>query len=369
MKKLNKQELYDILYGCTILGTGGGGLLDEGIKLIDKGLEMGKEFILANLDEVNSEDLIAVPYYCGAISPETEEIRKKYENLPIYGDEPTIKAMETLEKHMEKEIKGVISTELGGGNTAIAFYTGAMMNKYIVDGDPAGRSVPGLQHTTYFINGLPITPIALANHFGETAIFTEVVNDFRAEELVRAIAVVSKNTVGVADHPVKAGKLRDAVIKGAISYSQGIGEAFRNAKDSGKNVSEEVAKAGGGAVTFEGVVEDFEWNTVDGFTIGNVVFRGIGKYKYDEYRIWFQNENIISWLNKKPYITVPDLICVFNSDTSNPINNPYYEKGMRVSICALPAPKEWQTKKGLDIFGPKSFNYDIEYVPMFNLIK
>ena len=63
----------------------------------------------------------------------------------------------------------------------------------------------------------------------------------QAEELVRAIAVVSKNTVGVADHPVKAGKLRDAVIKGAISYSQGIGEAFRNAKDSGKNVSEEVA--------------------------------------------------------------------------------------------------------------------------------
>jgi len=46
MKKLTKQDLYDILYGCTILGTGGGGDLKEGISVIDKTLDAGKEFKL-----------------------------------------------------------------------------------------------------------------------------------------------------------------------------------------------------------------------------------------------------------------------------------------------------------------------------------
>ena len=36
MKKLNRQELLDILYGATILGTGGGGSLKGGIEKIDK---------------------------------------------------------------------------------------------------------------------------------------------------------------------------------------------------------------------------------------------------------------------------------------------------------------------------------------------
>ena len=73
MKKLSKQDLYDILYGCTILGTGGGGELEEGLKLIDRAFEKGKEFILVDLDEVDEEAMIATPYMCGAISPITEE--------------------------------------------------------------------------------------------------------------------------------------------------------------------------------------------------------------------------------------------------------------------------------------------------------
>ncbi len=56
-----------------------------------------------------------------------------------------------------------------------------MAGKYIVDGDPAGRSVPELQHSTYYLNDINIAPIALVNQFGESAILTNVVNDYRAE--------------------------------------------------------------------------------------------------------------------------------------------------------------------------------------------
>lgn len=34
------------------------------------------------------------------------------------------------------------------------------------------------------------------------------------------------------------------------------------------------------------------------------------------------------------------------------------------SVPELPAPKEWRTEKGLQVFGPKHFGYDIEYLPI-----
>ena len=34
MKKLSKQDIIDILYGCTVLGTGGGGSLEKGLAML-----------------------------------------------------------------------------------------------------------------------------------------------------------------------------------------------------------------------------------------------------------------------------------------------------------------------------------------------
>lgn len=364
MKKLTKKDLYDILYGCTILGTGGGGELQSGIDLIDRALDKGKEFILIGIDELKDDELIGTPYYCGAISPETEDEKRKYAGLPIIGEEPTVYAIEAMEKFLGKKFSAVVSTELGGGNTAVAFYTGAMMGKYIIDADPAGRSVPELQHSTYYLNDLPINPIAVANRFGEVAIIEEVVDDFRAEALVRSLAVVSNNTVGVLDHPCRADAFRKSVIPGAISYAWKLGTAYREAKENGEDVISKVVESGEGIILFKGKVKEFSWNTEDGFTVGDVIFEGIDDYIDDEYKIWFKNENIIGWKNDEYDTTVPDLICIIDNETNDPVTNPYFNKGMTVTIFALPAPKEWTTRKGLETFGPRSFGFNTDYNPI-----
>ena len=217
-----------------------------------------------------------------------------------------------MEEFLGKEVKAVISTELGGGNTASAFYVGAMTDRLIMDGDPAGRSVPCLQHSTYFLNNVPIYPISVMNKFGEGAVFTKVYDDFRAEDLVRALAVVSQNTIAVVDHVNTAKVLKDAVIKGAISHAWKLGEAFRLAKEAGKDYAQEVAQAGGGVKIFQGVVDSNDWGTKDGYTLGTMVVKGEGDYAGKEYKIWYQNENIITWMDGEYYATVPDLVCVFN---------------------------------------------------------
>ena len=363
MRTLNREDLVNILYGAAILGTGGGGSLAEGIELIDEALAAGKTFRLASFDDLAPEDLIGTPYGCGAISPLTEAERKKYARLPEAQENFYILCMKQMEAYMGKELKAVISTELGGHNTATALYCGAMADKLIVDGDPAGRSVPGLQHSTYYLHNVPMCPISVMNKFGEGTVVTSVFDDERAEDLVRALAVVSQNIVAVMDHVNTAEVLKNAVIRGAISQSEAIGKAFLTAKAQGGDFVSAVTEAGKGKPMFRGVVTKSTYETRDGFTFGDTEIRGAGEYAGHTLRVWYQNENIISWLDGEIFVTVPDLICLFDLDEKMPQLNPYAREGENVAVIALPAPNEWTTQRGLEIFGPRFFGYDVDYTP------
>lgn len=363
MRILNRENMMNILLGCTILGTGGGGSLEEGIRIIDEALAAGKSFRLVSFDELDPEAIIGTPYACGAISPLTEEEEKKYARLKETEESMYLLNMKQVESFLRRDVTAVISTELGGGNTAAAFYVGAMTDKFIVDGDPAGRSVPALQHSTYYLKGVPMCPMAVMNEFGEGAVFTNVWDDERGEDLVRALAVVSRNTIAVIDHVNKASVLKDAVIRGAITYAEKIGKAFREAKAAGKDYVDSVISAGAGKEMFRGIVKESSFETRDGYTFGDTILEGEGPYAGHTLHIWYQNENIISWLDDSPYVTVPDLICFFNLDEAMPQLNPYAKTGEKAAIIALPAPAEWKTPRGLEIFGPESFGFDIRYKP------
>ncbi len=363
MRLLNREDLMNILLGCTILGTGGGGSLQEGIRIVDEALAEGKQFRLVSFDELDPETVIGTPYACGAISPLTEEEKKKYARLKETEESMYLLNLKQLEGFLGREVSAVISTELGGGNTATAFYVAAMTDRLIVDGDPAGRSVPALQHSTYYLKGVPMCPMAVMNEFGEGAVFTNVFDDERGEDLVRALAVVSRNTIAVMDHVNTAAVLKDAVIRGAISHAEEIGKAFRGAKARGADCAAAVAEAGKGKIMFRGIVTESSFETRDGYTFGDTVLKGEGDWAGHSLHLWYQNENIISWLDGEPYVTVPDLICFMDMDEVMPQLNPYARVGEHGAIVALPAPEEWTTERGLEVFGPRSFGYDIDYRP------
>ena len=363
MRELDRNDIRNILYGCTILGTGGGGSLEEGFQMIDEAFAAGKHFRLAEFSELDPDALIGTPYACGAISPLTEEEIQKYARLKEPEESMYLLNLRQLESFLGKEITAVLSTELGGGNTATAFYVAAMTDRLIVDGDPAGRSVPALQHSTYYLNDIPMCPMAVMNEFGEGAVFTNVFDDERGEDLVRALAVVSRNTIAVMDHVNTAAVLKNGVINGAISHAEKIGKAFLEAKEAGGDFVQAVAEAGGGRKMFAGTVVESEFETRDGYTFGHTVIEGSGDCAGHMLKLWYQNENIISWLDGEPWATVPDLICLFNMDDKMPQLNPYAVVGEKAEVLALPAPKEWTTERGLEVFGPRSFGYDIDYRP------
>lgn len=363
MRILSREDIKNILYGCAILGTGGGGTLEEGFKLIDEAFAAGKEFRLVTIDELDGDAIIGTPYGCGAISPLSEEEEKKYARLPIREEGPYVLNAKQLERFMGRPLDAVVSTELGGMNTATAFYTGAMAGIPILDGDPAGRSVPALQHSTYFLQGVPMCPMSVMNIFGEGAVFTNVVDDERGEDLVRALAVVSRNEIAVLDHVNTANVLRNALILGATSYAEKVGKAFLDAREAKEDTVQAVISAGSGKMMFHGVVRENPWETRDGYTYGTMTIDGTDTCEGHVLKIWYQNENIISWLDDEYYVTAPDLICVMNKDAEEPQMNPYAQAGTNVDVFALPSPVEWTTPKGLEVFGPHYFGHNIDYVP------
>lgn len=271
--------------------------------------------------------------------------------------------MRQMEDYLGEEVAAVIPTELGGENTAVAFYVAAMTDKLIVDADPAGRSVPGLQDSTYFLKDIPICPIAVMNTFGEGAVFTSVFDDARSDDLVRALATVSRDETAVIDHVSTAATLRDAVIHGSVSHAESIGMAFLKARDSGEDYVAAVLEAGHGKELFRGVVTDSRFETRDGYTFGETELSREGDYEGRSLRISYQNENIVSWFDGEPCVSVPDLICVFNLDEAMPQLNPGAKIGEHAAVIVLPAPQAWTSPGGLEVFGPRSFGYVFDYRP------
>jgi len=357
MRTLTRQEAIDILYGCTVLGTGGGGSLSRGLQMINADYDDGKALKLIPLDEISDDAMVATPYGCGASAFEGAEEDEKYKHLPRLKDSAAVLAYKTLEEYMGKAFSVVSSTELGGENTAEAMHIAMQLDLPISDSDPAGRSVPELQHSTYYILGEPITPMGIATNFGETIIIKDVVDDMRAEEIVRAIAIASGDEVGVADHPMDGRTFKKSVIPGCISYSLAIGRILREEKE---NAAYKIAESFNGKILFKGKISETDWECSDGFNNGSICLTGTDDFKNETYSIYMQNENLYSRRNDILDACVPDLICMID-ECGAPVTNPNWKQGQNVYIIGLPAPEIWKTPKGCEVFSAKSFGFDFDY--------
>ncbi|GEA02468.1 hypothetical protein KUL17_13650 [Alteromonas sp. KUL17] len=361
VRELTREDIEDILYGCAILGTGGGGELEEGFDYIDRAIAAGKTFKMVSIDDAPLNAKVCTPYMLGALSPMSVEEEERYQGLPKNKEPAIDTAFKRLQSYTGDKYFGTICCELGGSNTAISFYLAAMHDGYIIDADPAGRAVPEITHSTYYFNDLNASPIITANEFGECFICENIKNDERAEHIVRALSMVSRNDIAAIDHALTISEVKHAVIKGTISKALVIGKAFRKAKEDELDLAEEIAKHGHGVVRFKGKVSDFSFSTKGGFTIGEFLVNGTGEFKDNRYKVAVKNENLVSYLNGEVDVTIPDLICCLDLDINEPVTNPHLTIGSNVAIVVLPAPKEFKTERGLAAFGPKYLGLEMKF--------
>ena len=79
----------------------------------------------------------------------------------------------------------------------------------------------------------------------------------------------------------------------------------------------------------------------------------------------FQNEFLLAEDDKgQPLAITPDLICLLDLETGQPITTETMGYGYRVIVFGLPCDPKWRSKHGLELVGPGYFGYEAEYKPI-----
>ena len=375
MKTLTEQDIDDFLAGAEILGTGGGGGIEWArgmLKYID---EHGKRITLINPSEVPADDLVvgAAGVGGGVTKDVRDKIQKKFGKMPQLQDfmKTALLSEKMMAGHMGENISAFLAFELGCGNTMLPACVAAMNDKPVVDGDCNGRAVPEIELCTLNVKGFPFTPIAIVTPWMETMMVTRVVDYSRAEDVCRYIAVASGGSCMTMGAPIRGRDLPNSIVKGTLSGSIRLGKAIREARDKGKDPVEAAVKAVKGHLLFKGKVTGFTRDERGGFMWGEHRYEGVDDHRGHKFRVWFKNENMISWLDDKPCVTGPDSLCVLDAETGRGLSNwgTDFAEGRKTAVIGIKADGIWRTPEGLKIFNPGHFGFEMEYRPIEEIVK
>lgn len=356
------QEIEDLVRGATVLATGGGGDPKEGLKLLEEALRVKGEIKIIDVNEVPEDSITVTPYYVGTVAPLAKT--KK----PTKIADPMDKAFEELRNVIDEKIGAVLPGEIGGENMAVAINIGAKMNLPVIDGDLVGRAAPEIIQATPHIFNIPLYPSSLVSETGNVVIVKRYASIEDYETIARFLSVLSGKFIAVVDTPLTKKYLEKVVIRNSISRCIRIGRAIREARERGSDPVKAVAEAVNGWKIFEGVIKSYRWKDEEGFLVGEVFLEGINEWRECALRSWIKNEHIMAWRGERPVVMPPDLI-IFLSDNGEAIINADLREGIKIHVVAAKAPEIWRTPKGLELFGPKHFGFDLEYVPVEKLIE
>jgi DUF917 family protein len=355
-------DVEDLIVGTTILGTGGGGSPESGRTVLETDLKAGRKLRVGGLDEIPNDALIVSPYYVGSVAPGVKPSKK------LVISEPFSVGLESLERHLKRKVAATVATELGGGNTAVALHVAAQLNIPIIDGDLMGRAGPELHQSTTHIFSVSMAPSVVVSETGDVVFIERFADIDDYEALARYVSILAGGHASVIDTPLTKAVAAKVLINGTIAKSMLVGRTVREANGLGKDPVQAVKDVLGGWLLFRGVVEKYEWRNEKGFLFGDVTVKGTGDSLGHTFRSWIKNEHIFAWLDTKPAVMPPDLI-MFLDNRGYAITNDALKSGVEVAVLAAKAPDVWRSERGIDLFGPRHFGFDYDYVPVEILVK
>jgi hypothetical protein len=355
LRTIDIKEIEDIALGAALLGAGGGGDPYIG-KLVAIGAvrECGPVTLL-DPEEVPDDALIVPIAMMGAPTVLGEKA--------VGGNEyKTLHRM--ISQFFGKEIYAFMPIEAGGVNSMLPIAAAARLGLPLVDADGMGRAFPELQMVTFTIGGMRATPMALTDEKGNSVIFDTITNKW-TEELARAVTMSCGGSVSVCLYAMTGSQLKEYAVKNIITRSENLGRAIRTVKeDADGNPEAAFFRATEGFRLFRGKIADVRRETRGAFNFGKVVLEGIGDFRGRQAEVDFQNENLTATVDGTLVATVPDLICLVDTETFIPVTTDALKYGKRVLVVGLKCFEMWRTEKGLELVGPRYFGCDTDYVPV-----
>ncbi|MCI0782384.1 MAG: DUF917 domain-containing protein [Chloroflexi bacterium] len=354
MWQVSDADLEAIAIGAGILGTGGGGNPYVGQLRAKQAIKKWGPVTVLAPEELPEDAQVVCVGGIGAPTVGVEKIR----------DVQSYHALRAIESYTGKKATALISNEIGGSNSVEPMIPAAMAGLPVVDADGMGRAFPEFQMKTFFVYGVPCCPMALADEKGNTVIIPQAVSPKWAERLARAVTVQMGCVACYAVTPMTTEQVQTTAVLHTLSLARDLGNAVNNARRRKEDVLEAILNTCPGKTLFSGKIVDLERRTTSGFARGTVSLTGLGDYNGQELAIDFQNENLVARRNGQIVCTVPDLICVVDTDTGEPVTTELLRYGLRVTVLGLPSPHQWTSPQGLAVVGPQAFGYDVGYTPL-----
>lgn len=396
-KNLTKEDLWCSVLGGAALATGGGGAAlsyEAFSEMVDPVYEAGHKPVLVDAKDVADDGPVLVPIGIGGGIPRKYRemygppvrrgpdidiaFREMHRLFPLLGEDARPKP-DWREAGAERlrQLKGedryvaYLAGEIGPGIFRQAI-NAAEEGIPVIDADMAGqRAVPELSFTSFNVYGVKITPMVISTVWGDRLVYEEALSWQRLEDVTRSIALVSQgfNSTMLS---VTGKDVKDAGVLGSYSKTIGVGEAIHKARESGDDPIEKIVEAADGYKVFEGEILAKTSEGDFAFVWGNGWIKGTGDYEGKLFRFWFKNENQVSWLDGAPYVRCPDPFTVIDSETGEGLSNfreNMWTPGRKVAVVGVKAVDCWRTERGIQIYNPKHFGFDLEYVPIEELVE
>src|SRR5262249_34128461 len=277
------------------------------------------------------------------------------------------RAVRMMEEYLGRKFRAVMSLEIGGGNSIQPFMAAAMLELPVIDGDCMGRAFPEAQMTSFAIHDLRMYPLTLADVRDNAVVVARAASWKWMERISRKACVEVGSIASTCKAPRTGKEIKDCAILGSTTKAIGIGRAVQAARRAHRDPIDAVLEAERGQKLFAGKIRDIARRTPEGFPGGTAEIEGLDGFRGHGFRLAFQNEFAVGWLDGEPRVMTPDLICVLDTVSGDAIGTETLRYGQRVTVIALPAPAApiVLTRKGIEHVGPRAFGYDLEFRSVF----
>ena len=371
IKVLNETELTDMLRGSCIQSTRSCDA-NPSIKLIKEAIKSGKKFKMISVDDFPNDGIVVAVQGIGGGGPWEHVIeRTKSQGLEVLPDsERNNMVVDLISDFLGKEVTAIIRSEAAEA-TATALLVAAERNIPILDAGITGRAVPEVQQSIPWISGIASIPTAIISPWGDEIIIKHAIDEYRVEDISRAIAVASGGDAVITMTPMNGDQIKYAALKNNLSDAIKYGKVTREAVESDKDPIDALVSASSGFLLFNGLVIKSDENGDRGFNWIDVELSGTGDFSGSTYKIFVKNENIIGWLDGELDAMSPDYIYNLDPNTGQSINSNAgfgsYPIGKEVAIIGVPSAYQWRSKMGIELMGPKHFGFEFDFVPIEEL--
>jgi DUF917 family protein len=331
-KRLNSQEINNLIIGSSIYSTGGGFDIQTQHNYFNKIEDNLPELI--SVEDLNENDYICTAYAVGPAVADKIESQINYKSV-----------LEEFKKITGKKVKAIFAGEIN--IEGLVFETASKLNLPVLDGDCCGgRAVPEIQMDTFFAQNIPVTPALMVNSKGEHLLYYNTSDNFKLERIARNFAVISDTSVFILDHLVDIKTAKKALTLETLTRSIKTGKYISNL-DLTKNNLTKICEETSSELVFEGEVVEVNLKIENGFLVGNYCIKNSTNQTA---QVEVKNENMLLKIEGKVKSKAPDSIILLDAKKLFGVHNSSIKVGDNVAILSKESVQSFRTKNAEKLF-------------------